>query len=258
MPTSPDPAGSAGKKSPNRETTSAAGAAMNPADTGSRFLIGLAAVLAGAVLASLPFDNVLGSGFLIERLDALSGDLTRVVQFLEIFGHGTGLGLFIVGLLVVSPASWRTALRIVMAWAMSGLFVNAIKSVVFRYRPKHFFGPDGLPDISAESQSWIGILPDAGDGSGWHFNTQHLTESFPSGHSATAMVLAIWLSWLCPRGRFLFVGVALVACMQRVLAHAHWPSDVFAGAAVGVLAALLSRAVPLPGDRKSRSDGSAG
>ena len=61
---------------------------------------------------------------------------------------------------------------------------------------------------------------------------EHYGLGFPSGHAATAAALAVALTALYPRGRWLFAGFAVLAAAQRIDVTAHYPSDVLAGAAV--------------------------
>jgi undecaprenyl-diphosphatase len=58
--------------------------------------------------------------------------------------------------------------------------------------------------------------------------------SFPSAHTTGAFALAAGLSWFYPNARGLFVGLAVVTAGQRILHHAHYLSDVFAGIILGV------------------------
>ena len=53
------------------------------------------------------------------------------------------------------------------------------------------------------------------------------------------MGLAIALAAIYPRGRWLFAAFALLACLQRIHALAHFPSDILAGAAIGCLVGAL-------------------
>lgn len=69
----------------------------------------------------------------------------------------------------------------------------------------------------------------------------HHYHSFPSGHSVTAGVFfgvliyhARWVEW-----RLLFLLLALLAGLSRVAVGVHWPVDVAAGLAGGLLAAWL-------------------
>jgi undecaprenyl-diphosphatase len=65
--------------------------------------------------------------------------------------------------------------------------------------------------------------------------------SFPSGHATTAFAAAVAIGLVCPRLRALMWVYALIIAVSRVVVVAHYPSDVVAGALVGVLGALLVR-----------------
>ena len=58
-------------------------------------------------------------------------------------------------------------------------------------------------------------------------------QSFPSGHAATAIGLAVALSILYPRGRWFFALLAVTVAACRVIVHAHFPTDVVAGLMLG-------------------------
>lgn len=63
--------------------------------------------------------------------------------------------------------------------------------------------------------------------------------SFASGHAITSFALATALAVLFPRWRVpLFAAAALVAC-SRVIIGSHYPSDVVAGATIGVAVVVL-------------------
>ncbi|MBM3968035.1 MAG: phosphatase PAP2 family protein, partial [Planctomycetes bacterium] len=59
--------------------------------------------------------------------------------------------------------------------------------------------------------------------------------SFPSGHTATAVAMAIGLSYVYPRGRVVFFFMALLASFQRLMSGAHYLSDILASVAMSVL-----------------------
>jgi undecaprenyl-diphosphatase len=68
--------------------------------------------------------------------------------------------------------------------------------------------------------------------------------SFPSGHSADAFVSSVFLYYLLKDSRygayrFLPPAYALVIAVSRVVVSAHYPSDVIAGVAIGILGAYL-------------------
>jgi membrane-associated phospholipid phosphatase len=74
-----------------------------------------------------------------------------------------------------------------------------------------------------------------------HFAGGEAFASFPSGHANTAFALAFAVSALWPQTRFVMLIYALIICATRLVLLAHHPSDVVAGALVGVLGAMVVR-----------------
>jgi undecaprenyl-diphosphatase len=108
-----------------------------------------------------------------------------------------------------------------VAIGVPGLFVNVVKHIFGRARP----GVGGSLDPFLFSPfSW----PAAYAG-------------LPSGHAATALSVLVAFGTLWPRGRTLLWVYALLIAASRVAVTAHYPSDVLAGALVGVVGALLVR-----------------
>jgi membrane-associated phospholipid phosphatase len=65
--------------------------------------------------------------------------------------------------------------------------------------------------------------------------------SFPSAHSITAFALAFAVAAVWPRLRGLMIAYALLIAVTRLVLLAHHPSDVVAGATVGVIGAMAVR-----------------
>src|SRR5436190_309294 len=70
-----------------------------------------------------------------------------------------------------------------------------------------------------------------------HFAGSEAYASFPSGHATTAFALAFAVAALWPRARVWMLAYALIIAMTRLVLLAHHPSDVVAGALIGVIGA---------------------
>ena len=204
------------------------GASVPPTFAGRRYLelaVLFACVTIGALAIDLPVARwVEGNG--IGRI----GDFDRLIIWSEIYSHGIGVGLLIITVFVLDPTCRRQSLRLIALSLGSGLASDGFKLIVARSRPR----------VSALEGSVLdtfhGFFPAI---------TNHGWQSFPSSHSATAVGLAIGLSWLYPRGRWLFCLFALIAMAQRWANRDHFVSDTCAGAVVALLVgvALSSSAV---------------
>jgi membrane-associated phospholipid phosphatase len=65
--------------------------------------------------------------------------------------------------------------------------------------------------------------------------------SFPSSHAVTSFALAFAVSALWPRARVPMLVYAVLIAISRLVLLAHHPSDVVAGALIGVLGAMFVR-----------------
>jgi membrane-associated phospholipid phosphatase len=133
---------------------------------------------------------------------------------------------------VSSPALSRGAQSVLAALAVrfgflflaigaSGLFVTIVKRLVGRARP--YVGGHDDP---------FAYMP---------FIWRPEYASMPSGHATTAASAAIAIGALWPAARPVMWLYALVIMFSRVVVLAHHPSDVMAGALVGVVGAALVR-----------------
>lgn len=78
------------------------------------------------------------------------------------------------------------------------------------------------------------------------FDFQHVIndwtyQSFPSGHSTTAMATALVIGFLLPRFFRLFFVIALFTGISRVVVGDHYPTDVLAGFVIGSVGAYAIR-----------------
>ena len=69
------------------------------------------------------------------------------------------------------------------------------------------------------------------------------SSSFPAGHAATAFAGATILAYVAPRALPLLALVASVIGFSRVYVGVHYPTDVLAGAAIGIVVGAVGIAV---------------
>ena len=74
-----------------------------------------------------------------------------------------------------------------------------------------------------------------------HFAGTEAYASFPSAHAITAFALAFAVSAVWPWTRGLMMAYALLIAFTRLVLLAHHPSDVVAGALIGVIGAMCVR-----------------
>lgn len=117
--------------------------------------------------------------------------------------------------IVRRPALAARGLFVFLGVALAGLACDVLKIVVGRSRPWVLFAGGGY-------NFWP-----------LHFNSNY--QSFPSGHAASAAAAALALAVVAPRYRLGLLLVAALIALTRVVALAHYLSDVIAGAALAWL-----------------------
>jgi lipid A 4'-phosphatase len=184
-----------------------------------------------ALWAGLTVLAVILSVLFLDRPVALffhaqSDELHAVFRFITQFGVSTG---YLVGAAVTFIAL-RIAVRMTRFAAMadrieaysalplfffvsvaaSGLAVDLVKTIFGRARPKLLFSNGDY------YFGWFGTRSDF-----W---------SFPSGHTATAVSVALVLSMIWPRYRAIAAIFAALVAASRIIITAHYVSDVVMGA----------------------------
>jgi membrane-associated phospholipid phosphatase len=74
-----------------------------------------------------------------------------------------------------------------------------------------------------------------------HFAGNPAYYSFPSGHATTAFALALAVSAVWPQARVAMAVYAIVIAATRLVLLAHHPSDVVAGALIGLIGTMFVR-----------------
>lgn len=129
------------------------------------------------------------------------------------------LAVMIAGLISRRPRLTNRAAFALAAVALAGILIQLPKWVFGRYRPPDYFNHD----------QW-----------GFRFfATGFHNASFPSGHACTigATVAAMWLMF--PRQRFIWLALGVAIACTRIVAEAHYCSDVLVGGYLGAMTTLL-------------------
>lgn len=183
----------------------------------------------------------------VERWLAWSAIAERLrgVQVAEVFGalfygaaYGFGrLWIWILLAIVLLGRDWikpdtdkvrdgmRRAVFIFACPAAAGLAAEVLKVITRRMRPEH---ADGFYRFKGLSEGATSVFSPAfweGKGLG-----------MASSHAAVAFAGALAAGMLWPRARWWLVGLALITCVSRIAVGAHFVSDVYVGATLGVLA----------------------
>ena len=136
---------------------------------------------------------------------------------LRLLTHAGGVRItvgFSLALLII-PSARHLGLVTALANLLSHLLVQALKRTVVRPRPSV-----GLPGMTALAE-----LPD-------HF-------SFPSGHAAAAMAVAMGVFLAEPVIGIPVMALAFLVGVSRVYLRVHYVTDVVVGQTLGAAAALL-------------------
>ncbi len=121
------------------------------------------------------------------------------------------------------------------AVAIAGVLDQVVKNVVCRARPS-----------APRAGTFFAKFP--------CFPAAYAFASFPSGHATTAFAAALVLALWYPRWAGVFVGLAVLVGLSRVVLGSHFPSDVLAGALLGGGVALALHAY-VPGVRRAGTAG---
>ncbi|MFD4841533.1 phosphatase PAP2 family protein [Achromobacter sp. NPDC058515] len=140
---------------------------------------------------------------------------------------GVALAFYVIGLVGLARG-WRNPVRMSFAamargsllmlstLAVGGLIVLVLKRTVARARPELFF-----------EQGVYGL--------GESFSRVQQFNSFPSSHTYAAFAVAVVLGILAPRWRWVFLLLAALVAMSRLVNLDHYLSDVVTAAGIAVL-----------------------
>lgn len=190
--------------------------------------------LAAACLPLDPHAAALASKLQPGNAWALGGDLKRELEFVQQFGAVTSCVIAWVAILLLDPVRRVRLAPFLAASLATVLTVNALKMLLGRPRPKL-----GAPFELTPPWDTHQIVDGATSVARHAWETSQLW-SFPSSHTSAAAVLAVFLAQMYPRLRPLAIGLACTVAAARVILFAHYPSDVVAGATIGLVVGLVA------------------
>ncbi|MBX3388644.1 MAG: phosphatase PAP2 family protein [Phycisphaeraceae bacterium] len=185
-------------------------------------------------LCLIPLDGAVRGWVYSHRT---GGDLRRELEFLQQFGAISSIVILMIAFVILDsrPREWKRA-RIfdwIVAACATGITGHLLKIFIGRPRPlfddpMHILGPVGKYPVELKDGSLALIHA-------WDYSSGVASDlwSMPSSHALAAASLAVALTILYPRLRWLCVGLVIVVCIARVVLGAHYPSDVFVGAGIG-------------------------
>jgi len=176
----------------------------------------------------------------------IGGDIRRELEVLQQFGQGGMTILVVIVVWLLDPTHRRRILDWLVAIGVAALLAFGLKMLIGRPRPvlgepEMVLGPFGMYPVPVDdgfvvTHAWAFWREDVGK-----------LWSMPSSHTVFAVVAAAMLAAWYPRLRELMIAVAGLVALARVGFGAHYPSDVAAGIAVGLIAVGLANRWNLSG-----------
>ena len=142
------------------------------------------------------------------------------------------LAVLLIAVAIVSPAlrGIQRSLLLGLGTRLQFIFCAVIASNLVTEVLKYCIGR-GRPFVGGEANAFHFS----------HFAGNPAYYSFPSGHATTAFALALAVSAVWPQARVAMAVYALIIAATRLVLLAHHPSDVVAGAMVGIVGAMFVR-----------------
>lgn len=141
-----------------------------------------------------------------------------------------GIALVVLALVAAGLQGPRRTLLLGLGTRLQFVFLSVAVPVFVTEILKYLIGR-GRPFVGGHANPF-NFIPLEGTGA---------YASLPSGHAVTAFALAFAVAALWPRLRVLMFAYAIVILLTRLVLLAHHPSDVVAGALVGMVGAMAVR-----------------
>src|SRR5216684_2098736 len=198
----------------------------------ARHVLLLAAILGAAIIALMYALDVTEIGLMPPRGTASLWP----VRILTDFGKSAYVLWLLAGILValaLMTPRWRGSSRsplLSLGTHLQFVFFAVLVPVLAGEVIKWIVGR-GRPFVGGEANAFNFA----------HFAGTEAYASFPSGHAITSFALAFAVSAVWPQARAAMIVYAILIAISRLVLLAQHPSDVVAGALIGVVGAMLVR-----------------
>ena len=158
--------------------------------------------------------------------EPLPGYVQRGLDLSGYYAQGSGVFLMLTSVILLMPRRRWCVPRLATLAMGAGAVATLAKMFVLRPRPNILY-----LDAASYDYAWIW---------GFDWNLSQVatfdasTRAFPSASLATATALTVGLWAVQPKGRWLFVSLCVGTMLQRAFCGAHFISDLFGSASVGL------------------------
>jgi membrane-associated phospholipid phosphatase len=197
-----------------------------------------AAVAAALALTLLPFAEPLHRAVYATLMWL---PLSEFFSTTRQFAGTTAILTLLAVIFVFDPPRRRTLVALLVAMGIAAVANESIKQVTGRTRPsrsvlleekdrlkleRYIAEHPGTPVRTDGRDNWLLFKNDRP-----YFKDDF--SSFPSGHANTAFVIAAFLIIVYPRGRWIWLLLAVGCALARVRFRRHFPEDILFGGALG-------------------------
>lgn len=137
-------------------------------------------------------------------------------QLLNFLGEKGWIFIAIAIGLIINKSTRSAGIVLFIALALTGLCTEVIKELIERPRP--FVAYPSIEPL---------------------YHEESLYSSFPSGHTSMAFAFATIIAIFYKQWKYIVFGMAFLMGFSRMYGFVHYPTDVIAGAIVGIVCALV-------------------
>ncbi len=190
---------------------------------GRGWLIWIFLVAAGCISmgVDVALSRVMVTGNPLHWQGKLRDQIHELLGSFEPFGQPPAVLAVALAIYLCAGNRWRVAFRMAASFALASLAPNLIKMCIARVRPRNF--------------NFDGTVFDTFQGLFWGPGGGTANQSFPSAHTTVAIAFGLALAAVFPRGRWLFMTLAILVALQRIECGAHYLSDTLFAASLAWL-----------------------